>query len=211
MKGQSLRGLARPCRPNLDGRYRPMTMSLIRHGTHRAGFKGWLTENNVPGQEEPSIADDTHPDPTWEKTHHRSHMRRVERHQQKKAIAVKMRDPRLRKALTGSTSKMPRITQKTKPKAITAAEEADFEEELKAYKEGIFSAPGWVRQAIKGGEHMSQVKPEKLVRAQTKAPDRNINTPSSSSSKWETPISDTQAAIISDYLAHGARSPDFLR
>ena len=47
---------------------------------------------------------------------------------------------------------------------------------------------------------MSEVKPEKQVRAQIKQPDRNMNTPSSKSSKWETPISDTQAVASSDDL-----------
>ena len=45
---------------------------------------------------------------------------------------------------------MPRISHKTNPKAISAAEEADFEEELKAYKEGTFSAQdGFVKPSKK--------------------------------------------------------------
>ena len=55
-KGQSLRGLAKPCHVNPKGRYFQMTMGLMRHGTPRAGFKGWPSEDNVPGKEEAHIA-----------------------------------------------------------------------------------------------------------------------------------------------------------
>ena len=43
-----------------------MTMNLIRHGTPRAGFKDWPTDDNKPGKEEPDIARCAFPDPYWE-------------------------------------------------------------------------------------------------------------------------------------------------
>ena len=45
-----------------------MTIGLIRHGTPRAGFKGWPSEELVPGKEEAHIAAMAYPDPDWEKT-----------------------------------------------------------------------------------------------------------------------------------------------
>ena len=45
-----------------------MTMGLIRHGTPRAGFKGWPIVTHVPGQEETHIANEAYPDPNWVKT-----------------------------------------------------------------------------------------------------------------------------------------------
>ena len=55
------------------------------------------------------------------------------------AIAIKIRDMRLRRALTGSTA-MPRLTRKTHPKSVDVAEEADVEEEIAAYEQGDSSA-----------------------------------------------------------------------
>ena len=112
-----------------------------------------------------------YPDPYWQNTPPPRTYERRGKTPTGEAIALKIRDIRLRKALTGST-KMPRICKKTNPKALGAEEEADSEEELNACKEGIFSAPGWVRQATKEGEHMSQVKPERLVKAQTRHSDK---------------------------------------
>ena len=57
---------------------------------------------------------------------------------------------------------------------------------------------------------MSQVKPERLVKAKRKVPDKDKNIPSSSSSKWETPISDTQAVKISNYLLTEQEAQEFL-
>ena len=61
-----------------------MTMGLIRHGTPRAGFKGWQTEENVPGWEEPQIAKMACPDPNSEKTRRRAHMKNVGKHPEAK-------------------------------------------------------------------------------------------------------------------------------
>ena len=118
---------------------------------------------HVPGREEPYIASTAYPDPNWEKKPPPRTYENSRKTPTGEAIATKVRDIGPRRAFTGST-KMPRLTQKTNPKASGAEEEADCEEELKAYKKGTFSAPGWVRKAIKDGHHMSQIKPERLVK-----------------------------------------------
>ena len=119
-----------------------MTMGLIRHGTPRAGFRGLPSEDNVPGKEEPNIAEMAYPDPTWETAPSPRTYEKRSKTPTGEAIAIKIRDMRLRRTLTGST-KMPRLCRKTNPKTLGVEEETDFEEELKAYKEGAFSAPAW--------------------------------------------------------------------
>ena len=136
-----------------------MTMELMRHGTPRAGFKGWPSEDNVPGTEEQNIAQIAYPDPNFETTLPPRTYENRGKTPTGEAIAMKSRDIRLRTALTGST-KMPRLGKKTNPKALGAEEEANFEEELKAYEEGAFSAPGWMCKAVKEGRHMKEVNAE---------------------------------------------------
>ena len=133
-----------------------MTMNLIKHGTHRAGFKDWSAYDNKPGPEEPEIARCAIPDPDWVKeppprTYNTSKTPTGEK------IASKIRDLRLRRNLTGSTS-MPGLRQKTDPKAIGNSGEVDFEEEvakyksdiqkdIEAYKKQEYIAPKWIEEA----------------------------------------------------------------
>ena len=126
-KFQSLRGLAKTCNVNPMGRYCKQTMGTIRHDQPRPGFKGWPKENNVPGKEENTIANIAYPDPEEADT---PLPRKYEKKTANKtptgeAIAIRVRDMR----------------QMKNHKVTDAAEEADFEEELKAYNEGTFSAP----------------------------------------------------------------------
>ena len=110
-----------------------MTMNLIRHGTKRAGFKDWPTYDNKPGNEEPEIARCAVPDTEWIKeppaqTYNTSKTITGEN------IANKIRDLRLRRNITGTTS-MPRLRQKTHPMQIRVSEDIDFEEAVAEYKQ----------------------------------------------------------------------------
>ena len=170
-----------------------MTMKLIRFGTKRAGFADWPRYDNIPGNKEPHIAKIAYQDPCWEdrpppRTYNTQKTLTGEK------IAEKIRDLRLRKALTGKTS-LPRLTRKTSPKQVEA-EQVDFEEEVARYKRDIakdiqtlkgqeFKAPAWVTAIIDKGE---KVQCEKLQSS------------SSSSSRWEGSISDTQAVDLSDFI-----------
>ena len=170
-----------------------MTMKLIRFGTRRAGFTDWPTYDNIPGKEEPHIAKIAYQDPCWEdrpppRTYNTQKSTTGEK------IAAKIRDLRLRKALTGKTS-LPRLTRKTSPKQVEA-EQVDFEEEVARYKRDIakdiqllkeqeYKAPSWVTKIIEKEESMQRNK---------------LQSSSSSSSRWEAPISDTQAVEISDFI-----------
>ena len=170
-----------------------MTMKLIRFGTKRAGFTDWPSYDNIPGKEEPHIATIAYQDPCWEdrpppRTYNTQKSVTGEK------IAAKIRDLRIRKSLTGKTS-LPRLTRKTSPKQVEA-EQVDFEEEVARYKRDIakdiqmlkqqdYKAPSWVTKIID--------KEDKQQRHQ-------LQTSSSSSSRWEAPISDTQAVEISDFL-----------
>ena len=66
LKGQSLRGLGKPCSHNPTSRYCQMTMKLIRHGTKRAGLTDWPDYDNVPGKDEPIIANISYQDTRWD-------------------------------------------------------------------------------------------------------------------------------------------------
>ena len=170
-----------------------MTMKLIRFGTKRAGFADWPRYDNIPGKKEPHIATIAYQDPCWEdrpppRTYNTQKTLTGEK------IAAKIRDLRLRRALTGKTS-LPRLTRKTSPKQVEA-EQVDFEEEVARYKRDIekdiqmlkgqaYKAPAWVTKIIDKEESMQCNK---------------LQSSSSSSSRWEEPISDTQAVAISDFL-----------
>ena len=74
------------------------------------GFKDWPLYDNKPGAEESDIARCAYPDPDWvkeppPKTYNTNKTPTGEK------IASKIRDLRLRKNLTGTTS-MPRLRQK---------------------------------------------------------------------------------------------------
>ena len=196
LKGQSLRALAQKCQINPGGRYCPMTMNLIRHGTKRAGFKDWPTYDNKPGKEEPEIARCAVPDPEWIKeppprTYNTSKTITGEN------IAKKIRDLRLRRHITGTTS-MPRLRQKTHPMQIRVSEEIDFEEAVAEYEQDIqkdidkykkqeYVAPEWVKEAL-GHPQDDEGNRAKETQAGT------------SRSSWEGPITDSQAVHISDLL-----------
>ena len=170
-----------------------MKIKLIRFGTKRAGFADWPRYDNIPGNKEPHIAKIAYQDPCWEdrpppRTYNTQKTITGEK------IAAKIRDLRLRKALTGKTS-LPRLTKKTNPKQVEA-EQVDFEEEVARYKRDIakdiqllkeqeYKAPSWVTKIIEQEENMQRNK---------------WQSSSSSSSRWEAPISDTQAVEISDFI-----------
>ena len=63
------------------------------------------------------------------------------------AIAAKIRDLRLREAMTGSTHS-PRLTKKTSPNAVSETEQVDFETETEACRKGASQAPVWVTKAF---------------------------------------------------------------
>ena len=180
-----------------------MTMKLIRFGTKRAGFSDWPNYENIPGKDEPHIAKIAYQDPCWEdcpppRTY------KTDKTITGEKIALKIRDMRLRKALTGKTS-LPRLNRKTNPKQIEA-EQVDFEEEVARYKRGIakdiqqlknqaYKAPTWVTNII---EKDSKTQGQEV---QKQAVQRNqVQAASSSSTNWEAPISDTQAIDISEFL-----------
>ena len=113
---------------------------------------------------------------------------------------------------------MPRLNRKTNPKAIEAEEEGDFEEELKAYKEGAFSAPSLVRQAVKRGISTKEIKPERQVKADMRneeaihiEQDRNQYKQTSlpSSSTCPEALSDTQAVALSDVLLNTQETEEY--
>ena len=173
-----------------------MTMKLIRHGANRAGFKDWPTYDNKPGKDEPNIARCAQLDPDWVKeppprTDEKSKTPPGEK------ITEKIRDLRLRKDITGKTS-IPRLTRKTCPKQLEQNEEIDFEIAVALYKEDIkqdianykaqeYVAPKWVQEAFRTDTSANASAPSNQQRG-------------GSSSSWEGPISDTQAAAVSDYL-----------
>ena len=101
-----------------------MTLNLIKHGANRAGFKDWPTYDNKPGPEEPEIARCALPDPDWiQESPPKTYNTKTPTGEK---IASKIRDLRLRRTLTGTTS-MPRLRQKAHPIAIGASKEVDFE------------------------------------------------------------------------------------
>ena len=177
-----------------------MTMNLIKHGTPRAGFKDWATYNNKPGKEEPEIARCAYPDPDWEKeqppkTYNTGKSSTGEK------IAIKIRDLRLRRNLTGSTAN-PRLLKKTNINNVVSSEQVDFEEEIRKYKEDIeediqqyksqpYIEPAWVKAAI-GQQNAT------------------TGATSSSSSSWERPLTDSQAVELSDILLTEQEIREFL-
>ena len=181
-----------------------MTMKLIRHGTKRAGFADWPRHDNIPGKKEPHIATIAYQDPRWEdrpppRTYNTQKTITGER------IAAKIRDLRLRKALTGKTS-LPRLTKKTSPKQLEA-EQVDFEEEVAKYKKDIakdiqmlktqeYKAPSWVKKIMAKEDNMQK---------------KEAQSTSSSSTHWEKPISDTQAVEISDFIMTTAEEQAFFQ
>ena len=182
-----------------------MTMNLIRHGTKRAGFKDWPTYDNKPGPEEPEIARCAIPDPDWiqeppPKTYNTNKTPTGEK------IASKIRDLRLRRNLTGTTT-MPRLRQKTHPMAIGASKEVDFEQEVARYKHDIqrdiekykkqdYIAPKWIEEAL-------GAQPQTAANNETR-------TEGASSSSWEKPITDSQAVEMSDYLLTEQEAQEYL-
>ena len=118
---------------------------------------------------------------------------------------------------------MPRLNRKTNPKALGAEEETDSEEEFKAYKEGALSAPSWVRQAVKRGCSMKEVKPEHQVRADMRdieatyreatygERDRHEAPNRPSSSSCQETISDTEAVALSDFLLNEQETEEYFR
>ena len=161
----------------------------------------------MSGREEKAIAHVAYLDPEWvDAPPPRKYEKKanIDKTLTGEAIAIRVKDMRLRRALTESTH-MPRLTRNTNPKAIDAAEEADFEEEINAYKRGEFSAPSWFRQAIKQGSHMKEVKPEHKVAMPSDKKRRlmpkgtHISGASSSNSSYR-PLTDSQALGLSDML-----------
>ena len=176
-----------------------MTMNLIKHGTPRAGFKDWPTYNNIPGKDEPEVARCAFPDPDWEKepppkTYNTSKSSTGEK------IASKIRDLRLRRNLTGTTTN-PRLRSKTNIKEVEKQAQVDFEEEIKKYKEDI-------EEDIQKYKSQPYIAP-KWVRAEIGAESRP-GANSSSSSSWETPLTDSQAVGISDFLLTEQETKEFL-
>ena len=177
-----------------------MTMNLIKHGTPRAGFKDWPTYDNKPGKGEPEIARCAFPDPDWEKeTPPRAY--NTSKTSTGEKIAIKIRDLRLRKNLTGSTAN-PRLCKKTNIKNVAASAQVDFEEEIKRYKQEIeedikqyknqpYVEPGWVKAALGQDNGVAGAT-------------------SSSSSSWERPLTDSQAVEISDALLTEREMREFL-
>ena len=175
-------------------------MNLMKHGTPRAGFKDWPTYNNKPGKEEPEIARCAYPDPDWEKekppkTYDTSKSTTGEQ------IAIKIRDLRLRRNLTGSTAN-PRLCRKTNISHVVTREQVDFENEIRKYKEDIaediqhyknqpYIEPAWVKAAIGQAQGAT-------------------GTSSSSSSSWDRPLTDTQAVELSDMLLTEQEIREFL-
>ena len=112
------------------------------------------------------------PDPDWEKeppprTYNTSKTQTGEK------IALKIRDLRLRKNLTGSTA-MPRLRQKTRTEQIGSSVQVDFEEEVRKYKQEItkdieqykkqeYVAPKWIKEPW--GKRMWPKRQLKLPRA----------------------------------------------
>ena len=193
LKGQSLRGLGKPCHNNPAGRYCQMTMKLIKHGTKRAGFSDWPEYDNIPGKGEPHIARYAYQDTTWEngpppKTYNTSKTVTGAK------VAEKIRDLRRRRSLTGKTS-LPRLSRKTNPKQIEA-EQVDFEEEVARYKRDIAKDI----QQLKQQAYKEPAWITKIVDRDRKQDQQSGPRPSASSSSWEQPISDTQAVELSNFL-----------
>ena len=109
-------------------------------------------------------------------------------------IAEKIRDLRLRKSLTGKTS-LPRLHRKTNPKQIEA-EQVDFEEEAARYKSDIAKDI----QQLKQQSYKEPAWITKIIDRDMKQAQRTGPRPSTSSSSWEQPISDTQAVELSNYI-----------
>ena len=116
-------------------------------------------------------------------------------------IAIKIRDLRLRRNLTGSTTN-PRLCKKTNISNVVSSEQVDFENEIRKYKEDIeediqqyksqpYIEPAWIKAAI----------------GQENAP---TGANSSSSSSWERPLTDTQAVELSDVLLTEQETREFL-
>ena len=170
-----------------------MTMKLIRFGAKRAGFTDWPRYDNIPGKEEPHIAKIAYQDPCWEdrpppRTYNTQKTTTGEK------IAAKIRDLRLRKALTGKTS-LPRLTRKTSPKQVEA-EQVDFEEEVARYKNDIAKDI----QILKKQEYKAPSWVTSIIEREGKEQRQQVQSSSSSSSKWEAQLSDSQAIEISDYI-----------
>ena len=202
LKGKSLRGLAKECHNNPAGRYCQMTMKLIKHGTKRAGFSDWPEYDNIPGKEEPHIANIAYQDNAWDNGPP-PRVYNTGKTVTGAKIADKIRDLRLRRNLTGKT-KLPRLICKTSPKQVEA-EQVDFEEEVARYKRDIakdiqdlkqqaYREPAWITKILDKEEKKG--KPAR-------------QTPSSSSSRWEQPISDTQAVDISNFIMTSAEEQTF--
>ena len=116
-------------------------------------------------------------------------------------IAIKIRDLRLRRNLTGTTAK-PRLCRKTNISNVVTSEQVDFENEIRKYKEDIaediqhyknqpYIEPAWVKAAI-GQAHVA------------------AGASSSSSSSWERPLTDSQAVELSDMLLTEQETREFL-
>ena len=170
-----------------------MTLKLIRFGTKRAGFADWPRYDNIPGNKEPHIAKIAYQDPCWEdrpppRTYNTQKTVTGEK------IAAKIRDLRLRKALTGKTS-LPRLTKKTSPKQVEA-EQVDFEEEVARYKSDIAKDI----QMLKKQEYKAPSWVTKIVDSEKKEQRQQVQPTGSSSSKCEVQLSDSQAIEISDYI-----------
>ena len=99
---------------------------------------------------------------------------------------------------------MPRLRSKTSPKQVEA-EQVGFEEEVARYKRDIardiqqlkqqaYKEPAWITKILDRDE-----KNDKQAR----------QTPSSSSSRWEQPITDTQAVEISKFIMTSAEEQAF--
>ena len=203
LNGNSLRGLGKRCYNNPAGRYCQMTIKLIRHGTKRAGFSDWPEYDNIPGKGEPMIANIAYQDTAWDngpppRTYNTGKTLTGEK------VAEKIRDLRIRRNLTGKTS-LPRLRCKTSPKQIEA-EQVDFEEEVARFKRDIAKDIQHLeQQAYKEPAWITKILDKEKQQESQQARQR----PSSSSSSWEQPMSDTQAVEISNFIMTTAEEQAF--